>query len=132
MTDPCIFPREKKRHQSHLDDLAEEGKHPEDMEDVENITIVLGLGESNHFSEIPCETVEARYELFGVLVKLAELRGKEGYKEQLAKLPPQYHSNWHKLLQYSAQVGNIITHCFVIEITIISVCIDYVRDPQGL
>ena len=82
------------------------------MEVAESSTIFVGLGESNRFSEIPAETVELLYELFGVLLKLVELRGKEGYKEVLAKLPPQFHNNWHKLLQYGAQVGNFITHYF--------------------
>ena len=33
MRDPSIFPKEKKRHQSLLDDLASEGKKQDDMED---------------------------------------------------------------------------------------------------
>ena len=68
------------------------------------LIISLGLGESNHFQEIPAETMEHLYNLFAVLMELVEKRGKEGYKEALSKLPPEYHNNWDQLLQYSAQV----------------------------
>ena len=38
---------------------------------------LLGFGESNHFQEIPAETIESLYVLFGVLIELTESRGIE-------------------------------------------------------
>jgi translation initiation factor 2 alpha subunit (eIF-2alpha) len=72
--------------------------------DVGNI---LGLVESDHYEAIPAETVEKLYELFGLLEQLFENRGKEGYEELLAKLPAEFHNNYHNLLQYAAQVNNV-------------------------
>ena len=67
---------------------------------------VAGLGESNHFDEIPPKTVEKCYELFGVHELLFKMRGKQAYQETLARIPAEFHHNCHTLLQYSAQVGN--------------------------
>ena len=68
---------------------------------------MAGLGGSNHFDEIPAKTVEKLYELFGVIEELFEKRGKDGYQEALAKLPAEFHHNYHQLLQYSAQVSSL-------------------------
>ena len=113
LCDPCRFPHEKRRHQALLDDLAKEGESEDEIEYIKvNMFFFLGLGESNHFQEIPAETLESLYVLFGVLIELTESRGAEGYNEALAKLPPEYHNNWHQLLQYAAQVSSLILSCY--------------------
>ena len=59
LCDPCLFPHEKRRHQAHLDDLAKEGESEDEIEYIIVIMMsFLGLGESNHFQEIPAEPIQ--------------------------------------------------------------------------
>ena len=86
ITDPILFPNAAKRWKSFVDKLVEEGR-----------------GETTHKEEIPAVTLEKIYELLWNVKLVIENRGEEDYVEKyLAKIPPQFHSHLHRLLQWGA------------------------------
>ena len=86
ITDPALFPRAAKRWKSFMNTLAKEGR-----------------GDTTHKEEIPSETLQKIYELLNNVKDALENRGVEDYTETfLARIPTQYHSQLHRLLQYGA------------------------------
>ena len=84
--DPVQFPGAAKRWKSFMNKLAEEGR-----------------ADTTHKEEIPSETLETIYELLWNVKEALEHRGEDDYVEKyLAKIPTEYHSELHRLLQYGA------------------------------
>ena len=68
-----------------------------------NILAKEGRGDTTHKEEIPAETLEKIYELLWNIKEALENRGVEDYIETyFAKIPAEFHSQLHRLLQYGA------------------------------
>ena len=91
LVDPKVFPKEKKRWQSFVDALAKDG-----------------LADTKHFEEISPGTVQKLFQLFNNLEKVLKSRGKSDYNAKLQLIPAKFHHRLNYLLQYMAQVGDLI------------------------
>ena len=58
-----------------------------------------GRGDVTHTAEIPAETTKALHQLFGTLLLVLEARDTDGYDNEVAKLPENFRTSYHVLLQ---------------------------------
>lgn len=86
ITDQILFPNSAKKWKAFGTTLTE-----------------LGLAETDHKEEVPAETLEKIYDLLSSVVDAIENRGdKDYYNTYLSKIPPYYHNQLHRVLQWGA------------------------------
>ena len=91
--DPKVFPKQKKRWQSFMDTLAQEG-----------------LADTKHYDEISPETVLKLFELFNNVMIVLKSRGQDDYNIKLQLIPAKFHHRLNYLLQYMAQVEILVNY----------------------